>query len=191
MEICLNNPADNNPCNTGAYVDNIEGCTSDVVAISPPGGTCPTVDPSVGCLAVKTGSGGNNNATAVGNFIADHDPTAYWTDGGGAVGWQTGTITTSQSPSSRIVPIALVDIPEYVNAGYSGGNGIVRVVNIMGFFVEGTCDTVTFKESYLQCPGGGNDKSAIVGRMVNYTGVHLGTGGNTTGNFGQIISLVR
>jgi hypothetical protein len=192
MEICLDNPNDANPCNTPAYVDNIEGCTSDLVKISPPGETCTVVDPSVGCLAVKTGSTGNNNAKAVADFITNHDPGASWADGGGAAPWQTGTIVnTTQSPSSRIVPIALVDIPDYINAGYNGSNGIVRVVNIMGFFVEGTCDTVSLKESYLQCPSGGNGKSAIVGRMVNYTGVRAGSGGPTTGNFGQVIILTR
>src|SRR5262249_36712002 len=53
-ELCLDNAASNNPCNTPAYNANITGCTSDIVAISPPGGTCTAVNPSIGCLGVKT-----------------------------------------------------------------------------------------------------------------------------------------
>ena len=191
MELALNNADGAAPNSNTAYTDNINGCTSDQVAISPPGSTCTVVDPSVGCLAVKTGSGGGTNARAVADFIATHDPTATWTNGSGASGWQTGTINTTQNPSSRIVPVGVFDVPEYIAAGYNGTNGIVRIVNILGFFVEGTCQDSFFKESYLQCPGGGNAQSAIVGRMVNYPGLYLSTGGSVYGAFGEEIVLVR
>jgi hypothetical protein len=42
----------------------------------------------------------------------------------------------------------------------------------------------------LQCPGGGSDKSAIVGRMVNYPGV-IANATSTVGNFGKVMVLVR
>lgn len=191
MELALNNVASNNPASTPAYTANITNCTSDVVAISPENGVCNAVDPSIGCIGIKTGSTGAQNSKAVADFITANDPGATWTDGGGANGWQTGKITTTQSPSSRIVPIAIFDVPEYLAAGYNGSNGIVRIVNLVGFFVEGTCDSVGFKEAYLQCPGGGNDKAAIVGRMVSYPALVLGSGGTVTGAFGQVIILVR
>jgi len=188
-ELCLDNPASPNGCSTPSYDANITGCTSDIVAISPPGGTCTVVDPSIGCLGVKTGSSGNNNAQSVAAFIAAHDPSATWTDG--PTGWQTGHINSTQSPSSRIVPVAIIDVPEYLAAGYTGSNGIVRVVNIVGFFLEGTCQTVATRESYLQCPGGGNNKAAIVGRLVSYPALVSPTGGTVTGSFGKILALVR
>ena len=160
-----------------------------MVAISQPGGTCTVVDPAHGCLGVKTGSTGHQNAVDVADFITNHDPSATWTDGAG--GWQTGTITTTQSPSSRIVPVAIIDIPDYLAAGYTGSNGIVRIVNIVGFFLEGTCATVSVQESYLQCPGHGNDQAAIVGRFVSYPALAVKTGGTVTGSFGSVIVLVR
>jgi hypothetical protein len=191
MELCLNNAASNNPCNTPAYSANITDCSSDIVAISPENGTCNAVDPSIGCLGIKTGSTGAINSKAVGDFIAANDPTATWSDGPGTNGWQTGKINTTQSPSNRIVPIAVFDVPEYLAAGYNGSNGIIRIVNIVGFFLEGTCQTVSAKESYLECPGGGNDKSAIVGRLVSYPGLNVPSGGTVTGSFGSVIILVR
>lgn len=189
MELALNNAAAPNPSSTPAYNANIMDCTSDTVAISP-GGTCTEADPSIGCLAVKTGSTGNNNAKSVADFIANHDPSATWTNGG-AGDWRTGTVTSAQSPSSRIVPIAIFSVPEYTSAGYTGSNGLVRVINIVGFFVEGTCDTVAFKESYLQCPTGGNEKAAVVGRLINYPAQLVGSGGSVAGAFGKVIVLVR
>jgi Flp pilus assembly protein TadG len=189
-ELCLDNASTNSPCSTPAYNANITGCTSDVVSISQPGTSCTAVDPTKGCLGVKTGSTGNNNATDVANFIAANDPSATWSDGSGG-SWQTGKINTTQAPSSRIVPIAIIDVPEYLAAGYSGSNGIVRVVNIVGFFIEGTCSTVSVKEPYLQCPNRGNNNAAIVGRLVSYPGQISATGGTVIGSFGTVITLVR
>jgi hypothetical protein len=190
MELALNNAASNNPASTPAYNANITGCTSDIVAISPPGGVCGAqADPAHGCLAVKTGSTGGNNAKSVADYIAANDPTATWSDG--ASGWQTGHINSSQSPSSRVVPVAIFHVPEYLAGNYTGSNGIARIVNIVGFFLEGTCQTVAFKEAYLKCPGGGNDKAAIVGRLVSYPALIVATGGTVIGSFGSIIVLVR
>ena len=184
MEVDLNNATVTG--STPAYNANITGCTSDTVTISPPSATCTAVNAAAGCLQVKTGSTGANNARSVSDFIAAHDPSATWSGG-----WQTGGIVSTQSPSSRIVPIAIFSVPEYVAAGYSGANGIVRVVNIVGFFLEGTCSTVGSRESYLHCPGGGKDQSAVIGRLVNYPGLNVGTGGSVMGAFGVVIALVR
>jgi hypothetical protein len=89
------------------------------------------------------------------------------------------------------VPVALFSVPEYLAAGYNGSNGIVRIVNIVGFYLEGTCQTTTVKELYLNCPGEGNDKSAVVGRLVSYPGLTVATGGTVIGSFGQVLVLVR
>jgi hypothetical protein len=138
---------------------------------------------------VKTGGTGNNNATAIKDFIDSHDPDATWSDGGGPTGWQTGVINTTESPSSRIVPVAIFDVPEYLGTGCTGTNCFVRVLKFVGFFVEGTCNDSFPKESYIDCPSGGNAKSAIVGRLVNY--VATGPVGPANGGFGKILTLVR
>jgi hypothetical protein len=192
MELSLNNAA--GPINsTGAYVGNITGCTTDVVAINNGTACGTTVNPANGCLDVRTGSSGANNKTAIEAFIQANDPDATWVDGTGG-DWKTGKITNSaQSPSSRIVPVAIFHLPEYLAAGYDGTNGIVRVVNIVGFFVEGTCQSIpnSKQEPYLQCPTGGSAQASIVGRLVNYPALAVPTGGTVMGSFGQVIVLVR
>jgi hypothetical protein len=50
---------------------------------------------------------------------------------------------------------------------------------------------VAYKESYLACPGGGNEKAAIVGRLVSYPGLSIPGGGTVAGSFSQVIVLVR
>lgn len=192
MELALNNPSGGAPNANSTYVNNITSCTNDDVGIAPVGSDCTVVNTVAGCLPVKTGSGGATNRQAIDDFIATHDPGATWTNGSGATGWQTGTINTSQSPSSRIVPVAIFDMPQYLSHGWNGTNGIVRVVNIVGFFVEGSCSDNNFvKESYLMCPTGGSAQAAIVGRLVNYPGIRLNTGSSVAGAFGQVIVLVR
>jgi len=187
MELALANDAVGG--GNAEYIANITGCTTETVAIAPAGSTCTAVNPAVGCIGVKTGSGGNTNSNAIANFISTHDASATWADGAGG-DWKTGKITTTESPSSRIQPVAIVDIPQYLAAGYNGTNGIVRIVNIVGFFIEGTCETVAFKEPYLDCPAH-NDKSAVVGRLINYPAMAVSTGGSVTGSFGSVIVLVR
>ena len=190
MELELTNDACGGNC---AYTNNITGCTSDDVGMAAPGTTCTVVNPAVGCLPVKTGSGGASNSKAVEDFIAVNDPGATWVNGAGVDGWKTGYISSSMTTSSRIVPVAVFDVPQYLAAGWNGSNGVIRVVNIVGFFLEGTCDTVAFKEPQVEagCPTGGNAKAGIIGRLVNYPGIYMSTGSTVAGSFGQILVLVR
>jgi Flp pilus assembly protein TadG len=196
MELCLENTnSTGTACSTPTYNDNITGCTTQEVNISQwDAGPCivSNPDPTIGCIGVKTGGTGANNHNSVMDFIATHDPDATWTDGSGASGWQTGIITPgpNHSPTDRIVPVAVFVVPEYLAQNANGTNGVVRIVKIVGFFLEGTCQENNYvKESYLDCPGGGNDKSAIVGRLVNYEAD--GPIGPAVGGFGNIITLVR
>ena len=46
------------------------------------------------------------------------------------------------SLSPRIVPLALFDPASYIAGGYTGTNGVAKVMNMVGFFVEGMCDVV-------------------------------------------------
>ena len=190
LELDLNNPTVNGGNNE--YIANINGCTSDTVVIAQPGTTCTagSPNPSLGCLDVKTGSGGATNKKAIDDFIAANDPTATWSDGTGG-DWKTGKINTTQSPSNRIVPVAVFDVAQYVAAGVNGTQPVVRVVNILGFFIEGTCNDSFYKEPYLDCPTGGSAQGAIVGRMVNYPGLAVPNGGTVAGAFGSVIVLVR
>lgn len=193
MELSLNSTA--GPVNsTPAYVGNITGCTTDIVSIAPVGSNCNgVVNPAVGCLNGRPGSTGANNDKAIDDFIAANDPDATWVNGSGTNGWKTGSITNAtQSPSNRIVPVGIFDLPQLLASGCTGTLCVPRIVNIVGFFIEGTCQTpgVTH-DAYLDCPGGGNAKNAIIGRLVNYPALIATSGGNVAGAWGQVIVLVR
>jgi hypothetical protein len=195
MELDLDNAAANG--GGAAYGANIVGCTSDKVAIAPPGTTCTLVNTQAGCVDVRTGAQAGDNHNSPGKPLGQligQDATATWSDGPSG-DYHTGVVNSSQSPSARIVPVAVFDTAQYqaaVDAGtYNGTNGIIRVVNILGFFVEGTCADNFYKEPYLNCPNGGSGQDAIVGRLMNYPGIALASGGTVAGAFGQQIILVR
>jgi hypothetical protein len=87
------------------------------------------------------------------------------------------------------VPVAVFDPKMYLSRGYDGSNGIVKVVNIVGFFVEGRCKNASFYlEPYVVCSNNGAD---IVGRLVEYSGVWANSGGPAVNSFGTLITLVR
>jgi Flp pilus assembly protein TadG len=202
MELCLNNDnASGGPCSTPTYNENVTGCTTDTVNISQwnaPPCVVGSPDPSIGCIGVKTGATGINTHSDVVDFLNSHDPDARWHDGGvGAATWQTGYITpgSGKSPDADIVPVAVFDVPEYLAQAANGNNGVVRIVKIVGFFLEGTCQEAKSGDFALEsyaapgCPGGGLDKQAVVGRLVNYEAT--GPIGPAVGGFGMKITLVR
>jgi hypothetical protein len=190
MELALNNPSGGAPNSNQTYVNNITGCTSDVVGIAAPGTTCTAVDTVNGCLGVKTGSGGQTNSTAVNNYIAQHDPGASWQNAAGGDYRHGSIVNSAETTSSRIVPVAIVDLPQYIAQGLNGTNPVARVVNIVGFFLEGSCSGNFYKEAYLDC-GSGPGQSTIVGRMVNYPGILVPSGTSVAGGFGEMLVLVR
>jgi hypothetical protein len=176
MAIDLPNPA--NP----PYANNISGCTSAVVAIAPPGEQCTVADPSRGCLDVFTGAqtGPVANPNGALSQLLATDSGAYWSNG--------TIVGTNFALSPRIVPVAVFDTALYLTRGYNGTNGVIKVVNILGFFVEGRCSAGFYKEPYLDCSNNGND---IVGRLIRFSGNAVATGGTVAGAFGTVITLVR
>ncbi len=57
--------------------------------------------------------------------------------------WRGGCTNAKGCPSNassrRIIPLALFDPAHYAASGANGSNGVVKIVNILGFFIEGTC----------------------------------------------------
>jgi hypothetical protein len=77
------------------------------------------------------------------------------------------------------------------NNSYNGSNGVVKVVNILGFFIEGFCNDNFFKESYLQCTQNGQERD-VIGRLVSFPAVNVSGAGNIgNASFGQVIQLIR
>ncbi len=118
MELELANDAGGG---NAAYTANITGCTSETVAIAAPGTTCTVANPPAGCVGVKTGSGGMSNKKAIEDFINGdqrtdpHDPTEHGQMGRAATGGPARS--SKMNPQSRIVPVAIVDIPQDIAAG--------------------------------------------------------------------------
>jgi hypothetical protein len=78
----------------------------------------------------------------VGDLI-DLDPSATWNYTTQRVEnscWETGSCVgnpgVTQSP--RIVALPVFDLQEYLTTGQTTGNGLVKIVNILGFFVLDT-----------------------------------------------------
>lgn len=186
----LNLPNGNNGAQ--AYESNIEGCTTVTVAIATPAQQCTTVDPLSGCLDVLTGATTGPTKQGVSALIA-MDSSASWSDS--AKNGAGGVVNSSFASSPRVVPVAVFDPQLYLNQGYNGTNGIVKVVNILGFFVEGLCSDNFPKESYLPCanPGPGNGSpSDVVGRLVPFAGTAVPNGAVAGPSaFGEVIRLIR
>jgi hypothetical protein len=171
--------------------EQISGCPSFVpkVGIYRPSAGLPcasqgdAVDPARGCVAVKLGL---SAATADGvSDLVNLDSSASWNS-------STKTVTGSgQAMSPRIVPLAIFDTLAFVNEmGDCDDPGCVaRVVNIVGFFVEGICGAVTLDPG-IACPDPSKD---VVGRLMNYPGQILTGAGSVTppASFLTVTRLVR
>jgi hypothetical protein len=187
---------------------NIENCHEGLVAIAPPGEDCEEAsseDPEdyedgvivMTCLDVQTGNAWNPQEGALENWIGPDDIDDEWLDNGEG-GCTNPKGCPSNSSSRRIIPLALFDGALYASRGYNGTNGVVKVVNVLGFFVQGTCaggsdidGPAFYHEDYLACSSSGpaND---LVGRLVTIPGEIAGGAGNAgNSSFTQVIRLIR
>jgi Flp pilus assembly protein TadG len=187
---------------------NIRNCHEGIVAIAPAEETCDepsSEDPGdyedgvivMTCLDVQTGNAWNPQEGALEDWIGPDDIDDEWLDDGEG-GCTNPKGCPSNSSSRRIIPLALFDGALYASRGYKGTNGVVKVVNILGFFVQGTCgggtdiDGPAFThEPYLACSDSGpaND---LVGRLVTIPGeIHGGAGNAGPASFTQVIQLIR
>ena len=174
-----------------AYEENIRTCNGWPTSLAKPEVPCPT-DPNTigsweekifwaqrGCLRVQTGVAQGPTTDGI-EFIMAKDPSAYW-DG-------TKVVSTF-SPSPRIVPIGVFDIDQYLAMNPTGSGGIVRLVNIFGFFIEGMGDVDKNTGLITCCSKGGK---AVVGRLINLPALMTGTSTlDPESSFLKTIVLVR
>jgi Flp pilus assembly protein TadG len=179
-----------------AYGDNILTCSGVPVSVSDPAVACPT-DPNAlgswqekvdwaakGCLRVQTGNMVGPTSSNVQDLV-NKDSGAHW--GTKADGTQ-GVIGSAYSSSPRIVPIAVFDVDKYLATNPSGSGGVVRIVNIYGFFIEGMGD---FNDNTGAITLRSNGKS-VVGRIMDYPASGRGSAKlNNQSSFLKIIMLVR
>jgi Putative Flp pilus-assembly TadE/G-like len=184
MEVDLNGGNGGN-----VYRDEIAGCPEWVptIGLYQPGTSCSNnpgdVDYLHGCLNVKTGVKNGPTGQGVTTLIG-MDPGATWNTATNSV---TGGCTTAgncrtTNPlgidiSPRIVPIALFDPQAYSDGGFNGNGGMARVVNLLGFFVEGMCNDV-YPTPPVWCGTGGDPAKTVVGRLMKYPGQSRSSSGS-------------
>ena len=188
------------------------------VAIAEPGFDCTaqgypndtTIEMGLaGCLSVKTGwvegpaeQGISKGGAGVTTPLIEQDEFAVWNSGEncGPTG-TTGCVVKSSADdthnmsSPRIRPLPIINNTEYIAAGCSGTGCIAKVVNIVGFFVEGLCDEVKAAgglDPGNDCDPDSNEKGQVVGRIVTLPADMHGAGMPVNESaFLKFIQLIR
>jgi hypothetical protein len=192
---------------TGAapYEEEIKRCPDWVptVGLYKPGTACTVKtdeNPPAGCLGVRTGMSQGPTTQGVGDLIA-LDNTASWNTTTNTVQNTCMTAGTCHnydgdpvSLSPRIVPLAIFDPASYIAGGYTGTNGVAKVMNMLGFFVEGMCDVVypSAATRPVYCGTPAEAGKMVVGRLMNYPGQGSGLAGSaTSATFIKVTRLVQ
>jgi putative Flp pilus-assembly TadE/G-like protein len=139
-----------------------------------------------GCYATEPGNMVGPTRQGVETIIAT-DPDAVWV-GNGPTGYVDNSIHGEDwLKSKRIVPIGVIDIDWFMSQDPSGANGVLRLVNIYGFFIEGMGDVDEATGAMTCCSPGGK---AVVGRVLTLPGTGAGKLHNNA-TFLRSIILVR
>jgi hypothetical protein len=176
------------------YKDNITSCGGLPSSFAIPGTTqpCPAnignddaaYWATQGCFGTEPGNKIGPTRQGIDELIA-RDPTATWDSGAQAV--TNSAFGPTSSP--RIVPIGLLDVDNFLSQDPSGANGVLRLVNIFGFFVEGMGD-VDPDTGAITVNTGGN---AVIGRLMTIPATKsVGSGSLAeSASFMRTVLLVR
>jgi Flp pilus assembly protein TadG len=156
------------------YRDNITTCGGLPTSYADPSVPCPTTITNQnmnywaerGCFGTEPGNMVGPTSQGVNDLLA-LDPNAIWSNGG----ISGSTYPANSSP--RIVPIGVIDIDNFLSQDPTGANGVLRLVNIFGFFIEGFGDVDANGNIIFPSNGG----KAVVGRLMTLPGL---VGGSTT-----------
>ena len=146
------------------YRDNITSCGGLPSSFASPTTVCPTnignADAAYwaarGCYATEPGNMVGPTRQGIEDLIA-RDAGASW-GANGIVGSRFDPPTSSP----RVVPIGVMDIDNFLSQDPTGANGVVRMVNIYGFFVEGMGDVDLATGAMTLSPNG----RSVIGRIM-------------------------
>jgi hypothetical protein len=203
------------------YRADIKGCNETPVGIAQPDQTCAgfpnsgtTVEEAkVGCLGVSSGltvgptEQGVDGGGPGGAGLVEQDPNVFWSDtvenpqsptgrGGVARLAADGVTHVLVGDSPRIRPIAIFDITHYMSnpacKNQAGTGCVIRVSNIVGFFVEGMCPDVAL-DAGMACAPNPEGKNQVVGRIVTDPSNKFNGAGelDDEASFLRIVRLVR
>jgi Flp pilus assembly protein TadG len=133
--------ADTTQLGNNTVQNNILTCNGLPASFANPATVCPASIPNnwedtafwaaKGCYRVQTGATVGSTRNSIESLIALD----------GSARWVNGAVTSSQfdppSSSPRVVPVGVMDIDWYLSRDPTGNNGVLRMVNIFGFFIEG------------------------------------------------------
>ena len=195
----------NLPGSTGSndYKDDIVNCNENPISIADFEQDCSgivthsTTDPNDalnGCVSSETGVSQGPTRAGVNELVAKDD--VHWDpsagDGGAVManGCTPSSTDNCQRPNSpRVRPLVVFDINHYLAQGCNGTTCTTKVANIIGFFMEGMCNTVTLDAGTV-CADPARD---VVGRIVSLPGQYFAGGGNIADDaaFLKFVTLVR
>lgn len=154
------------------YRENISSCGGLPNGFATPDTVCPATIGNAdaaywaerGCYRVETGNMVGPTDQGVDELIA-RDPNAQWSGSG-----ITNSAFSPGTSSPRVVPIGVLDIDSYLAPAPNGSNGIVRLVNIYGFFIEGMGDVQP--DGTITCCS--NSGRSVVGRIMTIPSIGVG-----------------
>lgn len=134
-----------------------------------------------GCFAVETGNMVGPTAQGIEGLVAK-DTGASWS--GGRI---VGSAFSPSTSSPRVVPIGVIDIGDYLSKDPNGAGGVLKMVNIYGYFIEGMGDVAADGTMTLNKNG-----KSVIGRIMTIPAT--GSGSSTLpaeASFLRQIILVR
>jgi len=177
------------------YRNNITSCGGLPSSFAAPTTVCPTnignADAAYwaerGCFATEPGNMVGPTRQGIEELIA-RDGGAYWGTGPDGTPGIMGSNFDPPTSSPRVVPIGLLDIDNFLSQDPSGANGVIRLVNIYGFFVEGMGD-VDLTTGAMSLAGNGR---SVIGRVMTIPATASGTSTlPNSASFLRTIILVR
>ena len=172
------------------YRNNITSCGGLPASFADPATVCPTSITNGdraywaerGCFETEPGNMVGPTDQGVDALVA-RDPGAYWSGG------QIVNSAFSPSTSSpRVVPIGVMDIDWFLSQDPNGANGVIRIVNIYGFFVEGMGDINPTTGAMTLSANGNN----VIGRIMTIPSMARGSSSlPNPASFMRSIILVR
>jgi hypothetical protein len=186
--------ADTTQLGNNTVQSNILTCNGLPSSFAAPTTVCPTDIPNNwadtaywaarGCYRVQTGATVGSTRNTVQDLMA-RDSGASWVNGQGIV----GSSFDPPSRSPRVVPIGVMDIDSYMAANPTGQNGVLRMVNIFGFFIEGIGD-IDRNTGQIIFPA--NNGQAVIGRIMTLPSTAVGNSSlPNSASFLRTILLVR
>ena len=155
------------------YRNNITSCGGLPSSFADPATVCPVSISNEtraywaerGCYETEPGNMVGPTDHGVDELIA-RDGGASWANGG-----VVGSAFSPPTSSPRVVPIGVMDIDWFLSQDPSGANGVIRLVNIYGFFVEGMGDVNPVTGAMTLNPTGNN----VIGRIMTIPSMARGS----------------